>query len=106
MDDAAITHVHDSSRLLIVGGADLLIILELCVAMYQTSMAQPAQVTETFMTWFFSMLIPTLVLTVVAVRWNAKRLERREAGLADATTPSGKDLTACAAAVAAPVLNG
>jgi membrane protein CcdC involved in cytochrome C biogenesis len=46
---------------------DILVIAELCLAMYMAS-ANPDQLTPVFMKRFFAMLVPTLVAGYITVR--------------------------------------
>jgi hypothetical protein len=52
---------------LLVIAVDLLVLIELCVAMY-LAVSSPEDFTATFMKAFFGMLIPTLVIGALAKR--------------------------------------
>jgi hypothetical protein len=59
--------VNNPRQLLFVIGMNLLILAELCVAMYLAASGGD-DLTATFMKAFFGMLIPTLVIGVLAKR--------------------------------------
>mgnify|MGYP000552705307 CR=1 FL=1 len=52
---------------LVVAIMDVLMIVELCIAMYAANLS-PDSFTSTFCVYFFSMLIPTLVLARILVK--------------------------------------
>jgi len=58
--------VHSGKKLIIVAITDLVILIELCVAMYYA--AQSETVNSTFMTIFFGSAIPTLCILFFLLR--------------------------------------
>ncbi|GAB7081691.1 hypothetical protein [Megalodesulfovibrio paquesii] len=74
MQDAAEPQVHDYKKLILVAIADILILSELCVAMYYAS--QSDNVNSTFMSIFFGACIPTLLALLVAIFILRKRRNR------------------------------
>ena len=47
---------------------NILVLLELCIAMYMAA-HNPEEFTSVFFKWFFSLLVPTLILGVVSKRF-------------------------------------
>jgi hypothetical protein len=63
------------SQKIVIALVDIALIVELCVSMYFANQ-NPDRFTPLFMKYFFSMLIPTLVLAKVGVnRLRFKKLE-------------------------------
>lgn len=71
MQDPMQWKVYGARRLITVAIADVLILVELCVAMFFA--AQSSDVNSTFMTIFFGTCIPTIVATVLVLRYFRKR---------------------------------
>ncbi|AGW14757.1 hypothetical protein [Megalodesulfovibrio gigas] len=76
--------VHSGKKLILVGITDLLILVELCVAMYYA--AQSESVNTTFMTIFFGAAIPTLCILFILLRALRKHEKAGEAAPQTATT--------------------
>ena len=76
--------VHSGKKLILVAITDLLILIELCVAMYYA--AQSDSVNSTFMTIFFGSAIPTLCVLFIVLRSLRKSEKAGEAAPQAATT--------------------
>lgn len=71
--------ISDDPRLrLFAMGINLLVVIELFIAMYFASQT-PDRLTPVFFTLFFSMLVPTIIAAVVGRRIFARRLAAKEA---------------------------